>query len=306
MDDDCIPPGIFMAEVGRYERLSEARERGLVVSAMELPHWIVREGPVFVLRVPVEHREPILRELEKFEAETIERRVLSLAPSPPHAAVRLSLFVATWVMSAFWFAQNALPDWWSAAGAASSERIMLGEWWRALTALTLHGDIAHFAANLVTGLIFAGFLAGQLGGGLAWLSIIVGGGIGNVLNAAFYFRETHHSIGASTAVFGALGQLVAVEFMARLRSGEPRRKWHLVVPLGAGLGLLAFLGVGEEQSRTDFMAHLWGFLAGFVLGTLLAAARADRWRGRAIQWSAGIFAVGSLIVAWSVALRFAA
>ena len=45
------PPDFPLVEVGRYERLSQAKERALVVSAMELPHWIVREGRAFILRV---------------------------------------------------------------------------------------------------------------------------------------------------------------------------------------------------------------------------------------------------------------
>ena len=40
-----------LAEAGRYPRLPVARERGLVVGAMELPYWIEREDGEWVLFV---------------------------------------------------------------------------------------------------------------------------------------------------------------------------------------------------------------------------------------------------------------
>ena len=54
-------------------------------------------------------------------------------------------------------------DWWD-AGRTQAGLIRAGEWWRAFTALGLHGDPLHLAGNLIYGLVF-GFLAGQL---LGW------------------------------------------------------------------------------------------------------------------------------------------
>jgi hypothetical protein len=67
MDSESQPQAP-LTEVGRYERLSLARERGLVVSAMELPHWIVREGQEFILRVEQPAVEAVERELRRYEA----------------------------------------------------------------------------------------------------------------------------------------------------------------------------------------------------------------------------------------------
>lgn len=301
MFDDFSESHSNLVEVGRYQRLSQARERGLVVSAMELPHWIERDGDFFVLRVEEQAHRVVARELEKFEAEHREDEK-GRPINPPGKIGTLSLFLAAWLMSGFWLAQNLLPESWTDAGAAVSTKIIIeGEWWRATTALTLHGDLPHFAANLATGLLFAAFVTPQLGSGLAWLAIVLSGTLGNLLNALFYAREAHASIGASTAVFGALGLLVASECVSRLRSPDTRRLWHLVLPLGAGLGLLAYLGVGDEQKHTDYMAHLCGFVAGLGLGAVLSLVPIGLQTNRAVQRLCGLAAVALLGFAWWMA-----
>lgn len=304
MSDETAAPNLPLAEVGRYALLSQARERGLVVSAMELPHWIVREGPVFVLRVEERSRDVVARELERFEAE---RRELAAQPrlEPPVEKIETSsLYVAGWLMSGCWLAQNLVDEKWIDRGEAMSRRIVEhGEWWRALTALTLHGDFAHFAANLVTGLIFAAFAIPHLGAGLAWLAIVLSGLLGNLLNAWFYSAQSHTSIGASTAVFGALGLVVGGEFVTRFSSPHTRSRWQLVLPLGAGLALLAWLGVGDEQKRTDYMAHFWGFIAGIALGAASVALRLKKRAPRPVQRVCAVLGPALLGFAWWVATR---
>ena len=49
-----------------------------------------------------------------------------------------------------------------------------GEWWRAWTALTLHVDGAHLAANLAAGVWFGYLAARQIGVGSAWFLIVSG------------------------------------------------------------------------------------------------------------------------------------
>jgi membrane associated rhomboid family serine protease len=149
-------------------------------------------------------------------------------------------------------------------GEAMNRWIIAGEWWRTITALTLHRDLSHFMANLGFGLLFAAFLQPRLGGGVTWLGIVLSGALGNSVNAWFYKSSLHSSIGASTAVFGGLGLLMAWEFIARWRIPHTRHWWQFVVPLGGGLALLAFLGSSDEAAgdRTDYMAHFLGFRLG--------------------------------------------
>lgn len=301
--DDAPPASQPLAEVGRYERLSLARERGLVVSAMELPHWIVRDGREFTLRVEEADRERVAAELEKYEAERQQRAPAATAETAPAKFESTSLYVAAWILSAFWMAQSVW-DQTVDFGEASTVKIFHGEWWRVFTALTLHADVSHLLANLASGLMFAAFLLRHLRAGVAWLAIVLSGAMGNVLNAWFYAPSPHISIGSSTAVFGALGLLVGCEFISRLRHPHTRGRWQLILPIGAGLALLAYLGVGDEQKHTtDYMAHFWGFVSGITMGLVLAASKIDDRLGSFAQTLAGIAAPASLVAAWWLALR---
>jgi rhomboid protease GluP len=92
--------------------------------------------------------------------------------------------------------------------------------------------------------------------------ILVSGTAGNLLNAVLY-KTGHLSVGASTAVFGAIGILAAQQFFKKFRlPGQRMRAW---LPLGGGLALLGILGSGKYA---DLTAHLFGFMAGIILGAL--------------------------------------
>ena len=213
-----------------------------------------------------------------------------------------SLFVAAAVMSGFWAIQFRLPEKLIDRGEAMNRWIIAGEWWRTITALTLHRDLSHFMANLGFGLLFAAFLQPRLGGGMTWLGIVLSGALGNFVNAWFYKSSLHSSIGASTAVFGGLGLLMAWEFIARWRVPHTRHWWQLVVPLGGGLALLAFLGSSDEAAgdRTDYMAHFWGFACGTLLGAFVALMRRAQ---SAIQWVCAGAGLILPVIAWWLAAR---
>ncbi len=303
MPEDA-PPDFPLVEVGRYDRLSHAKERALVVSAMELPHWIVREGRAFTLRVEPPAQVEVARELEKFESEQAQRAVV-VEEKPLPKIETLSLYVAAWFLGTCWFLQNVMPPAWEEKGEAISRAIVRdGEWWRALTALVLHGDITHLLANIASGLLFSAFVLPYLGTGATWLLIVLSGFLGNLANAFFYRSTPHISIGSSTAVFGALGLLVATDFMARFASPHTRSRWQLILPLGAGFALLAYLGVGEEEhSHTDYMAHLWGFSAGLLLGALAAISHLRERISPAIQRVFAFLAPSLVLIAWWLALK---
>jgi len=95
---------------------------------------------------------------------------------------------------------------WFERGSADAERILLGELWRTVTALTLHADIAHAFANALVGALFIGAVCSVLGAGVGCAFVLLSGAAGNLANALFH--SSHHiSVGASTAVFGAVGLL---------------------------------------------------------------------------------------------------
>ena len=69
------------------------------------------------------------------------------------------------------------------AGELNAGLVRQGQWWRAWTALTLHLDPAHIAANIGAGAWF-GYLAGRLlGPGTAWALVVLGAGAANWVEA---------------------------------------------------------------------------------------------------------------------------
>ncbi|MGF1450030.1 MAG: rhomboid family intramembrane serine protease [Opitutales bacterium] len=283
------------AEVHAYRSLRRANEHALVVLAMGLPYWMQPEGNRYRLLVPADERDAVCEQLRKYQHE--HRRRPRPAPSSAASVRQAEAFTVAgplgWVtvLSAAFGLQVALGPAWVEAGALNVERIAReGEFYRVATALLLHGDIGHLAGNAFSGACF-GWLAQPVFGRIwAWVWIALAGVLGNAINAAVYYPEQHLSIGASTAVFGALGLLTGAALRrpfqhdrgdahpANVDATQPHpRSWKArLIPLFAGVALLGWLGGGTggipdgSSARTDVLAHLWGFLAGAVLGLFTA------------------------------------
>jgi membrane associated rhomboid family serine protease len=181
-------------------------------------------------------------------------------------------------------------------GMFYSSAVRAGEWWRTITAITLHADAGHLAANLSVGLLFLGLSMAHFGFGLAPLAALLAGTAGNLLAFALDPRS-HHSLGASGMMLGALG-LVAVQ------AASLWRRWH-----GGGRATLAGLVVGGmlflifgASPDTDWAAHVGGFLAGCGLGSCLAQLPDRFRRNTTLNWLATLAMVLLVTLAWMLAL----
>ena len=301
-------PTIPLAEVGRYRRLKAARERGLVVAAMELPHWIVREDGVWLLRVEESERVRVTAALAEFEEEE-RTRPRAVKPEPlviPKFALALTLAA----MVLFYRMQSAAPAALIERGVAADARILHGEWWRIFTALTLHGGTEHLVSNIGLAVFAFAFVFARFGTGAGLLGTVLGGALGNLLNAFAHAAKPHQSIGSSTALFASLGLLAGGELAARLMHRTARTGWQLFVPIGAGLAFLALYGgAGTDRNgvpvadvgNVDVMAHLLGLAAGFLLGAIFFAAGLRRGATERMQAVFGSVAVCAIVAAWLAA-----
>jgi membrane associated rhomboid family serine protease len=132
----------------------------------------------------------------------------------------------------------------------------------------------HVLGNAISGTIFASAVQRRIGAGGAALAVLASGVLGNVANA-FYYQviegEAHRSIGASTAVFGAIGLLAATQLVVNRSGGGRKVGWlELAGPLVGGAALLGALGAGDGHGRTDLGAHAFGFLSGVLIGLFAA------------------------------------
>ena len=304
-----------LVQIGSYLRQDQAEEHGLVVLALGFDYWVLEDEGLYNLYVNACDAGPASLELEKFEHERNAEQALAreaLAHSPPPAPLpkkpaTLSLFVFIWTMCIFFAIQRDQGARWIELGTADSTEILNGEFWRTLTALTLHADPGHLFANLTTGLIFAWALLPLFGSGWTWMGIILSGALGNALNAALHSGGEHRSIGASTAVFGGLGLLVGWQIVAAMHRRHERRAHPgylrgIIFPIGAGLALLAFLGVGNGNDRVDVLAHGAGLFCGTLLGVLAAWTRLPEKTPVRVQQLLALAALLLPALAWLLAV----
>ncbi len=122
---------------------------------------------------------------------------------------------------------------------------------------------------------------------------MLGAGAANLIEALLAAAD-HTAVGASTAVFTALGLLAAYSW--RERHLLPQRPAQRYSPLFAGVVLLGWLGT--SGANTDVMAHLLGFAVGGIFGAVIAAPPLQRQWRRLPQWVGGAVAVGAIALAW--------
>jgi membrane associated rhomboid family serine protease len=290
------PAPLEIVEVFRSFWRSACEERGFVLHAVGIESQVAWLGRAWVLLVPAVHQSAALAQLEHYERENPPRR-RTAAPERLHRGAWLgSLAYAAVILCVGYLAGGlALNADWLEAGALAAGPTRAGEFWRAVTALTLHLDVGHVLANLGFGVVF-GLLAGQLlGAGIAWTTVLFSAAAANLVNA-FLQPDTYSSVGASTAVFATLGLLAAYSWRRRRDEGD---RWaYRWAPLVAGVILLGFTGAGGE--RTDVLAHLTGFATGALAGVAHAAFRVPR--GVAAQIIAGALALSVVVGAWMLAL----
>jgi rhomboid protease GluP len=187
-----------------------------------------------------------------------------------------------------------------ALGMMNGVAVKGGEWWRLVTAVTLHGDLAHLAANVSTGLLLFGLATGVYGPGLGLLISLLAGVAGNLVGLAFY-PESYRGLGASGMVMGSLG-LLSAQSVILLRHGLTHRQLAVRGVL-SGCLLLVLLGFSPERN-TDVLAHVAGFLAGAILGAVAGVVRGT-WQRRGWVNRLALFLTAALIVVpWALALRW--
>jgi membrane associated rhomboid family serine protease len=139
-----------------------------------------------------------------------------------------------------------------------------GQWWRIVTALFLHLNLAHVLLNMWA-LWNVGRLTERLYGSWTFACLYFASGVLANL-ASIAWDPSHTSVGASGAIFGIFGAFLA--FLARPSQSVPRRivRAHWI----STLAFVAFSLInGFMQTGIDNAAHVGGVIAGFVLGWML-------------------------------------
>lgn len=266
--------------------VAEKRVNGwlLVLAAKKVPHIFFPSGERPGLYVPPLWEGPALHEIRAFEAERPVPAFTSPAHNNAGGVLCVFLLLLVWHGLRFHWFSYSLPsslfpfdaaEWPARFGLDVYKATVRHEWWRAITALTLHADDRHLFSNLGFGLFFFIPLCRRAGVGYGFALALAAGVAGNVCNALM--REAFMlSIGFSTSLFAAVGALCALTAGDLVRYSAARLSAvgtggallslgrREVLPIAAGLALLGILGGGGE-ARTDYGAHIWGFVCGAVL-----------------------------------------
>lgn len=278
---------------------TQAQDWHLVLTACEIDTRLQQVEGCWQLAVPAPDLQRAQYELRLYAEENRH-----WPPAPPPASGLDNAWVSASVLAALALFHNIThlpmpylglkPLHWLESGNAHVASIHNGQWWRLATALSLHNDALHLAGNILIGGVFIIRLCREVGSGVGWCLLLLVGISGNYLNYLIQ-PPAHQSVGASTAIFGAIGILAALNAQ-RHRLLTLTKRWAL--PLAASLALLALLGTGGEH--TDLLAHLFGFLCGLAAGWLLAplpqaGPQLNRWLG--------MFAALFIVLAWWLALH---
>ena len=277
-------------------------EAALVLEAKGLAFEVTPLEAGWSLLVAPDRAAAAREELARYAEERSVVRV-RLPALIPHdgAGAGVAIFVLVLLIVAYCAGIHSFGVDWLAAGSLNSRPGGAGEWWRAVTALTLHLDQEHLLGNLLFGAVFGALAGRAFGPGIAWASILASGALADYLDMLISPPD-HRAVGASTAVFAALGLLSGFAWRQRLTLKEQLRyRW---APLVAGVSLLALLGAGAE--RVDVLGHSLGFATGLALGWSFARLGVPRSRGRGAQLAAGAAALALVLGSWILALRHAA
>lgn len=200
-------------------------------------------------------------------------------PGPPHLAylalpltrprwtyILIGVNVLIWLVELGLFGGN-LSDAVLNFGMKINARVAAGEYWRLLTAMFLHDAPLplHLFFNMYALYILGPQIEATYTSARFLFIYLLSGLAGSVLSYALGPARVP-SVGASGAIFGLLGALIAYSYRYRdqLRFGRQQLINALTV------ALINFILGLSLRGRIDNWAHLGGFIGGLVTGALLA------------------------------------
>ena len=155
-------------------------------------------------------------------------------------------------------------------GFGWNEAVIYGhEWWRLITPMFIHFQFQHVLFNCFSIFIFAPGLEIMLGKWKFAIAYFGSGIISNVLSL-FFSDPSLQYIGASAAIFGLFGIFL---FIIILRRSLIDRQSSQIITIM----LIANVAWTIIFPKVDILGHLFGLLAGFLLGPILLFRTKANW-----------------------------
>ncbi len=173
--------------------------------------------------------------------------------------VNIIFFIAGLISS-----QKTGVDVFKEAGIQDNVLIMDGEWWRLVTSMFLHADIAHIAGNMFF-LFYLGSIVLRYYNSFEFFTVYFLSGLaGNVLSMVF---TDYRSLGASGAIMGLGGLIIYRMFFGKNAKAFRRNGNYIVFALMIIFNLLYGLFATEEN--IDNYGHFGGFIGGFIVAYVI-------------------------------------
>ena len=190
-------------------------------------------------------------------------------PSPPYVAVPLliDLTVLVWLVMVLSGVSATAPTGRELAawGSNVSSLTLHGQPWRLLTSLFVHGGATHLALNMFS-LWLLGLMLEQRVGPGRLLAVYLASGVAASLATVWYHAGGINSTGASGAIFGLYGFMLALLLSKKIVLDKSDRR--------AMLGLVVYLVLSNLISglagNIDNIAHVGGLLMGLLVAGPLA------------------------------------
>lgn len=290
---------LLQARLRTFSNKEQLDTTSLILSAAGISHRIeITATQQIVIFVSVTDLLQATEELQKYDEENHNW------PPSPHSDNFMPIFraLSPIVAAALIYVYHLSGEWsiestWFIAGAGDSAAVLTShEYYRLITALTLHADAVHLMSNCFLGCFLLHFLLLSLGNGIGIFSVLISSTVANFINV--YIRGPgHHFVGFSTAVFVVIGMLCTIRFA----DNSNHRAFRVIMPIMAGFALLAFLGSSGE--RTDLGAHLFGLLTGLFAGNIVTLPKFTQWRdSTGLQFTLVLLTAIIIWASWASAL----
>ena len=139
--------------------------------------------------------------------------------------------------------------------------VMNGEYWRLFSSILIHGGLLHLFMNLIGLGLGSSLLENVLGSVKLIVVYVICGILASLVS--IYWHENTISVGASGAIFGLYGLILAFTVF-KIYPNYMRGMTWMLLGLYAGVSLLfGFLG------GIDNAAHFGGLISGFIIGGIL-------------------------------------
>jgi membrane associated rhomboid family serine protease len=148
-------------------------------------------------------------------------------------------------------------------GGVEKNAVLNGEWWRLFTAMFIHGGLMHIISNLFT-LFFIGIFAESILGVKRFTIVYILSGLGCSL-ASIFWHDNTVSVGASGAIFGLFGAVIALNLM---KSISKKIDLTFLIMSSVFIGYNLIMGL---FTNSDNAGHLGGLFTGFIIGIVISS-----------------------------------